>query len=434
MISTERVGRRIHDIQSGLRDIDDSVVQSSIPLTINIGMAAMLAVHIRGMDVITNIHALRFIAKSLGISQGALSSTLNILEEIGWIRVTPNTLNPRQITETVPIFSNLYPTLGEQWHAMQPGEIEQAMISITDALILCPEPADELVRTLGIDTQILKHVIQIGELGGCVKQYYSPKESKEILFSPLFSDAHPERVFNFIAQHGAHYGDINNVFRQAQNRPGIPVDDVERLHPIVGEMISGNIISAPAIDSSGGRHHFLFPTLRTSVDPAISNKARVLLSCVRYGERFSTITNIFNPIELLERLKDSKVVGKTPHSNIGTQYSPAAIIGIGYIEEAMPGRFRFKFYDTPDNIKALDLAIEMASGIVEGEVEKIIPESAIRRTLAGETLEGIVLPGATRPLINQRVAARKLEGSNLIAKEMQAAMMDDIRGVCRVGR
>lgn len=51
----EAIGRRAQDVQSGLHDISDLRVSATIPNTRQIGMAAQLAVHIRGLDAIENI-------------------------------------------------------------------------------------------------------------------------------------------------------------------------------------------------------------------------------------------------------------------------------------------------------------------------------------------------------------------------------------------
>src|SRR3954465_9280526 len=80
----QSVARRAQDVQSGLRDVADHRVSATIPITRQIGMAAQLAVHIRGLDTIENIVGLHGFCGSLGISSDSLPTVLGTLERIGW--------------------------------------------------------------------------------------------------------------------------------------------------------------------------------------------------------------------------------------------------------------------------------------------------------------------------------------------------------------
>jgi hypothetical protein len=67
------LAKRAQDVQAGLRDVSDPIVQSTIPVTRQIGMAALLAVHIRGFERITNVMALNATASNLGIRGAELN-------------------------------------------------------------------------------------------------------------------------------------------------------------------------------------------------------------------------------------------------------------------------------------------------------------------------------------------------------------------------
>lgn len=64
----EAIGRRAQHAQSGLRDVSDLHVSATIPITRQIGMAAQLAVHIRGLDAIENFAGFHGFCSNLGIS------------------------------------------------------------------------------------------------------------------------------------------------------------------------------------------------------------------------------------------------------------------------------------------------------------------------------------------------------------------------------
>ena len=158
------VGKRSQNVQAGLRDVDDSIVQSSIPVTRQIGMAALLAVHIRGLERITNIPGLTAFAANLGIRE--LPMVLMTLSEAGWVRAMPSVWNPTAVDETIPHFQEIYSTLGQQWSARQPGELEAATLSLIESLAVGPLPIKEVVGLSGLGTEALTTVVDIGELGG----------------------------------------------------------------------------------------------------------------------------------------------------------------------------------------------------------------------------------------------------------------------------
>jgi polyhydroxyalkanoate synthesis regulator phasin len=125
------------------------------------------------------------------------------------------------------------------------------------------------------------------------------------------------------------------------------------------------------------------------------------------------------------------VIGKTPHSNIGTQYGPTANLGIGFIE-AHGDRFTFRMYDTADNVAAVETAIELARGDIEAPAQTLVDETVIKAELKAEELKGIVLPAANRAKARDARRTRQLDAKSATARKMQAEMMDDLRGVRRV--
>src|SRR5215510_10599319 len=114
-MKNEIVGRRAQDVQAGLRDVQDMLISATIPITRQIGMAALLAVHIRGINIIENIVGFHGFCASLGIPADSIPLVLGTLEATGWVRVTPKAYNPQRIEESIPYFEEVYDVLGDQW-------------------------------------------------------------------------------------------------------------------------------------------------------------------------------------------------------------------------------------------------------------------------------------------------------------------------------
>jgi len=431
-MDNKQIGKRAQDVQSGLRDVQDTLVSATIPITRQIGMAALLAVHIRGLEVIENIVGFHGFCTSLGISSDSLPMALGTLEATGWLRVTPNAFNPRRIEESIPYFQKVYDALGDQWTDRSPSDLELATMTLLDSLSAGPALEKTATSSLSIRPQDLQTVLEIGELGGYLRRYTSPREKVPILYAPQFVDENPESLLNLIARKGDDHEEVNRVIRITQAVPGAPVSDLQRALPLVAELVNSNVLSAAAIDSSTGTHSFAFAPYRTNKPRPILEKARIILACVRYGEHFSSITQIRSPMLILENLRDRRMIGRTPHTNIGSQYAAAANMGVGFIEEES-GRFRFRLYDTDDNLSAVDLAISMCSGAAEDDVHTLMPPDEVRERISSSGRVGsLVLPQSNRGRARSRLLSRSLDPRTQTAQRLGRDLLDDLRGIHRV--
>lgn len=430
-MNRETIGRRAQDVQSGLRDVSDLRVSATIPITRQIGMAAQLAVHIRGLETIENIVGFHGFCSNLGISSDSLPTVLATLEQIGWIRVVPNAFAPKRIEETIPYFQEIYYALGEQWSVRKPGELEQATMAIIDRLTVAPVPLETLASDLGLSGADIQTVVDIGDLGGYLRQYDSPKDRIPILYAPLFSEENPETLLNFIAKNPGAHSEIEAVFRAARSHPGAAISTLEQSSPLVVELVNENILRAPAIMSSGGIQSFAFAPFKTTQPRAIVEKARIILACVRYGEGYSSITKISDPSAILKGLRERKMIGRTPHSNIQSQYAAAVNMGVGWIEPDN-GRFRFRLYDTEDNLAAVDLAIAMCSGQSEDVSSSLLLPEEVRGYFTRTEPGGLLLPEANRGRARNLIATRTLDPNTRTAARLGRALLDDLRGIHRV--
>ncbi|MBP5951796.1 hypothetical protein [Pseudomonas sp. P42] len=427
----EAVGRRSQDIQAGLRDVSDHRVSATVPITRQIGMAAQLAVHIRGLQTITNIIGFHGFCSNLGISSDSLPMVLRTLEEIQWIRVSPNIYAPVRIEEQIPFFQVIYDSLGEQWSERKPGELEQITMLILERLTVAPVPSETLASDLGISRENLQTVVDIGDLGGYLRQYDSPRDRVPILYAPSFTEENPENLLNFMAKNPGAHSQIEAVLKAAKNQPGSPISTLQQANPMVLELVSENILCAPAIISSGGIQSFAFAPYKTTQPRTILEKARIVLACVRYGQGYSSITKISDPRAILQGLRDNKMIGRTPHSNIKSQYAAAANMGVGFIEPEN-GRFRFRLYDTADNLAAVNLAIAMCAGQTEDASSSLLQPSEVQAHFSSATPGGILLPEANRSTAGKLIKSRQLDASTQTASKLGQALLDDLRGIHRV--
>jgi hypothetical protein len=146
-------GLRCQDVTLGLRELHQASAQLRLVNNTQIvGMAADLAGLIRGRDVIEKIDSLEIVAaETLDIAALLLPAVLDVLEAAGIVETYKQGGRIERITETVPIYRNLYADLGNAWRDRQPRQIEEELIAVVDRLARGPVPLDSLTTELGVD-------------------------------------------------------------------------------------------------------------------------------------------------------------------------------------------------------------------------------------------------------------------------------------------
>jgi hypothetical protein len=138
--------------------------------------------------------------------------------------------------------------------------------------------------------------------------------------------------------------------------------------------------------------------LGSETEKTILDKARALVSCLRYGNEAATITKIRNPQLILSKLMDSTRQHRVgPHSELKQQYGMLVGKQLGKVIQASGGRYYFELIATPDNLRACRIAIElMSSGEIMGEKESNTDAALL-----------LVSGSITHPLREVRVAKKK---------------------------
>ncbi|MEX2490134.1 MAG: hypothetical protein WD425_00080 [Nitrospirales bacterium] len=88
------------------------------------------------------------------------------------------------------------------------------------------------------------------------------------------------------------------------------------------------------------------------------DKGRAIVSCVRYGQTYAASRKILYPRRILETLKDRKKF-KKGHPDLFDQYGLLVEKLIGHPVQEADGKWNFHIDDTTENMKALQVAIEM---------------------------------------------------------------------------
>jgi hypothetical protein len=152
------------------------------------------------------------------------------------------------------------------------------------------------------------------------------------------------------------------------------------------------------------------------------DKARALLACVRYGQKYAAGRPIKYPRLILERLRDYKRF-KQGHPDLLSQYGLLTEKLLGTPVDEGNGRWNFEIYDTEENMKALGVALDM---LEYGEAPSArIDIEAQKALLIPSGYQG---PATTRPQL-----IKSIQGSSKTRTEIIRQMSNLIRGASSHG-
>jgi hypothetical protein len=324
--------------------------------TLLIGKAATLAMHLRGLLYIDNYQQLEYAAASLGISSLELSTVLHELEVMDFISVVRSGSTIRRIDIRVPQFRSGYADLGERWKGLFPSEIEQASVALLDRLYKGPLEKTALLSSMGLDETQESIMLDVMESGSLATT--QTIEGQPLIYTPLAVDGNPAPYLQWARSFP---DEVANAIEILRDHQGLSLDDqLLTSNPALTAAITTGVLMPVEVRGATGEQHFVFAPhgALSQEESIIMDKARAILSCVRYGQKFAAGTPIRYPRLILERLRDYKRFSRG-HPDLFTQYGLLVEKLIGHPVDEGKDRWNFELDDTEENIKALNVALEM---------------------------------------------------------------------------
>lgn len=396
------IAARLQDINEGLVRQSGGLVETHFRKSKKLGAATRICSLIRGTDVVSEYEALLAACGELGIVADTVDAALTELQEVDYVTLHRAGGEIQKIEERIPLLDTRYAAIGQRWLDSKPSEIEVAALQVVDDLLLSPARERTIVQKLSLDAKAFGIIRDIGDTGDFYKTYRSPEDGSTIAFSPLYHDENPEKLLALIDAFPDE--DVTEHLRQIRAKQGQPVEAVA--DPVLIHAIRTGCLPTPTVTSTAGSKRFMFTPLRGvgKLEKCLLEKARAIVACVRYGEHFAGITRVQYPQLILSALQTRKVIG--PHSEIKDQYVLLQKLGVGRIARDPTHRTRYNFhlYDTDENLKALELAIQYLTVL---EVVKGDPKEADARQL--------LLPGTYGSPTKTRMELRQVKETRLSA-------------------
>jgi hypothetical protein len=324
--------------------------------TLLVGKAASLAMHLRGLLFIEDEKQLKFAASTLGISSLELPAILHELEEVDFLTVVKAGDRIKRVEIRVPEFRSGYAELGERWTQLGPSEIEQASIETLESLYKGPIPTSELSQSLNLDPTsfaILKDVMSSGQLLSI-----QAVDGQDVSFTPLAVDGNPNAYLQWAKKFP---NEVQAAVQVLQSQQGLHMDDPRIAgQQVFLDAIMTGVLSPVQVQGTTGAKRFVFAPRGGLSDEerVILDKARAILACVRYGQHFASGRRINSPRAILRRLRDKKSFSRG-HPDLFDQYGLLVEKLIGEPVRESTNRWNFRVFDHAENMKALDVAIEM---------------------------------------------------------------------------
>lgn len=382
MTQKTSVGVRIHDMHHGLIQGTGAIIETEYDLLRGLGAAIQIATTIKDHETITDLKQLYAAAGELKIPKPLTKEALDRLEHLGFVRLRRSSTG-KEITRvdvTVPAIQKVYTDFGDYFLSENKSVIAGKTIDILERLSSIPHKEKDLISSIGLSPDQYDQIRDVCKSTSLIDTYVSPKDSQSVIYSPLYWDDNPVKVFELLKTYNTN--EVLKSIEQIKNYQGLP--DVKfSKEKILVDAIDLGCMPSISVTSTTGTRKFLF-TPKTGVgklEKGLLHKARVLISCVRYGENFAGITKINNPEVLLNALvRRGYLKG---HTESLTQYEAARNLGLVKIIPSYGSRFEVHFIDNDENQIVVKMALEM---LEIGDTSKL--------DAAEEMAKKMMLPGA----------------------------------------
>ncbi|OWU66038.1 MAG: hypothetical protein CBB60_001605 [Armatimonadetes bacterium Cent15-Ar3] len=362
------LGLRAQDVESGLQALEQlpTFLSSEFKKSFLSGKAARLATHISGAEVFEadDIQRLELVAGTLGIDPLLLPQVLDVMEEMEFVSVRSSGRVIKQVRETIPQYGNLYAQVGAHLRSQEPGEVEMAAIATFASLVETPTFNSAGLPMSALDAKYRVPVSEVADAAGLIRTS-SVDLDRQITFSPQYWDENVTKTAELLEVYGD--GEFKEVYSKVRTYPGTPILNLEPdERSLLEQLAAEGLFPSPDVKGLRGTHQFAFLPYNKFDEPAaiqskLIEKVRALIACVRYGQYYGSASKILYPAAILRTLRDKKSL--SPHSDHYSQYRLLYDLGIVRVERVSSASDRFipTLIDTPDNIRALDVAISMIS-------------------------------------------------------------------------
>jgi hypothetical protein len=368
-IENVAIAEYAHDLQLGLSRV--SVPEfDQLPL---VGMAAILAVHIRGLGEIDYQGVLKPVAEHFfDIPSVVLPQVLQVLAEVEFVSLDTTGKSINKVIPSVPHFQSIYDGLGKYVGVIRLTEHEDVSLAILNELSNKAENRDALIGRLGAEKRAFEKCESLLESKGGLLVPHRAR-GQTILTCPAYFADNLQALADLTAAGKAKsISKVVELVRQVQGWPlsivlaqgeiaGTKLDESDLT--ILKELVATGILKPPSIERPNvGAEHFVFTPRPGSMrlnaaGREVYERAMALVAAVRKGQLLPERFRIHSPVALLSALRDRGRVGASSEASI--QYRNLVMLRVGTLEKIGVDRYQLRLVDTEENKRAIGEAIAL---------------------------------------------------------------------------
>jgi hypothetical protein len=366
-----------------------------------IGMAATLAIHIKGLGSI-EYDVLRKVSDHfMSIPSIAIEKVLRVLSEVGFVSLVESGRKIVEVIPQIPPFENVYSGLGAYASSeCSLNEHEEITIQLLRHLQSAPRNKDALFDKIGAEKVAFERCVGLAKTSGIVSQHKA--RGRDILISPYYFTDNLDALADAAASAGANA--IESALKKVQANQGWPLSLVETTGEIGGRKLSTTekelvrklaaegVIRPPTIKFGSQTQSFVFTpkpgkTRLNAANREIYERAMALISAVRKGQLLPHEYRIRMPVRILESLRDKGYL--RANSEAWDQYQNLVVLRVAQLKPVGHTQWQLHLNPTTENKAALDLAISLlrTGELASMEVDK---EARIALTKGEEYIQSLI--------------------------------------------
>lgn len=356
---------RSQDIQTGLQDYQIHEFDNLLLA----GWAARLALHLRGRDTVQYQILKELSAILFGVPKQAFKNVIYLLQSTELITLLDDN---QTILPNIPYFDDLYDKIGGYVTLEEPlNDFEECSLKLLDITSKAPITRTIIQKELGVTEKQLDKLLITGRHGSYIENIVT-KNSGQILVSPLYFSENPSEIAELVSKHGS--DSVKRILELIRANPGWPLSVIQQKMKINNENINGQeldflesliikkIVQPPTIQTNSKEVFIFTPKVGNEQIPVIEKeiyeKAMAIISCVRYGQHFTSF-KVKYPRAIINSLKRDGWL--KPTSSAKDQYRTLALFKICKIipHPSWNGYHEVHLIKTKENYKALDIALNL---------------------------------------------------------------------------
>ncbi|KYQ01874.1 hypothetical protein OWP15_11620 [Bacillus paranthracis] len=403
---------RANDLYPSISQIINAEISTKLKNTRNIGVMSQIIKLLKVAPQVIELDKVEYMCANVGIDEHALRYYLKEIYDLGYIN-----LNEKRVESSIPLSSlEIYEGLGYKLEYYNPSEFELQHFELLNTIAELPTRASAISEIIDLQPKDLQTIKNIGGVGGYLESYISPADASEILFSPLYWDENPDKLFSLVEKYQE--DQVLSKIKAIRRIQGKPVNSFSD-DPILTEAIAIGCLPTNSVTSLGGEQYFAFtPNLGVKIyEKDMVRKARQIVASVRYGENFAVITKIISATAVLKKLMREGFIGA--HTENIHQYALLIQMGLVYPVKSFGDRHAIHLNDTPENRRIFELALELLENgtLSDDHAQSYNPEDLKKIFKEGRTFSSEII---VRPKFKKEVP---LHSDNL------QKLGDIIRGV-----